>query len=198
MAQRLRINGSALIFLGISLMFLPLEWISGFILAVFIHETSHYLMLRILNIPVFAFSIGAGGCKIRTGSMKPLESCICAAAGPLGSFLLTAGIHKFPELAVCGLCHGIFNLIPIEDSDGSRILSCLLGDRITRKVSRITSILLSSAGIFAGIYFKFYWILLPILWKSVEIHGMRKNSLQRQETRCTIELPFSKRLFYDR
>ena len=56
--------------------------------------------------------------------MPPGAELICALAGPGGSLLL--GLAPIPELAVCGLIQGLFNLIPLMPMDGGRALGCLL------------------------------------------------------------------------
>ena len=50
----------------------------------------------------------------------------CTICGPLGSFLLFISIRYFPRLALCGLIHGLYNLMPIYPLDGGRIVKCLL------------------------------------------------------------------------
>lgn len=101
---------------------LPLNWVFSAILAAAFHELSHLLMLRFLGIPIYALRIRAGGAVLDTGPMEPKEELLCALAGPLGSFLLVILIRITPRIAVCAFVQGLFNLIPLGNLDGDRIV----------------------------------------------------------------------------
>ena len=58
-------------------------------------------------------------------SMSATHEIICAIAGPIGSFLLIAVAPRFPRIAVCGIVHGIYNLLPLFPMDGGRVLRCV-------------------------------------------------------------------------
>jgi Zn-dependent protease len=52
--------------------------------------------------------------------LTPWQELLCASAGPAGSILLLVFLHDFPELSVCGIAHGIYNLLPVYPLDGGR------------------------------------------------------------------------------
>lgn len=122
--------------------------------AVALHECGHLLAFSLLGEPEPAFSFSLGG--FRFLARRPLSwraEGIIAAAGPIANFaaanvllLLSAFFSQAREYlvfaAVLQLSSAIWNLLPIADLDGARILSaCLsrlpptLADRITHALS---------------------------------------------------------------
>lgn len=115
-------------FLSLSLMLLvlPLNWILCAMLAAFIHELFHVIAIYCCRERIRFISLSDMGAVIRTGPLSPFQELICAAAGPLGSFLLLIFHQNAPMLALCGLVQGIYNLLPICESDGWRMLHSVL------------------------------------------------------------------------
>lgn len=110
---------------ALMLLLLPARWLAALALAALFHELGHILALGILRIPIFRISLSLGGAKIYTEPLRGKKALISAAAGPVFSFLLMLFAEVFPELAICGLAQGCFNLLPFASSDGERILrSC--------------------------------------------------------------------------
>ena len=105
---------------------LPLRWVVAAILAAAVHEVSHLLALHLLGIPVFGITIGGRGAVLETDSLSEGEELLCALAGPLGSFLLLLFAVWIPRVAICGLCQGLYNLIPLGNLDGGRVLRALV------------------------------------------------------------------------
>ncbi len=122
--------------------------------AIALHECGHLLAFSLLGEPEPAFSFSLGG--FRFLARRPLSwraEGVIAAAGPIANFaaaivlfLLAAGAAGAREYlifaAVLQLSSAVWNLLPIADLDGARILSSLLSplppdtaERITRAVS---------------------------------------------------------------
>ncbi len=115
---------------------LPLALVTVAALAV--HEIGHILAFSALGEPAPRLSIAVGG--FRLSSETPLSHIgegAVAAAGPLanllvgGLFLLLSrffgGASEY--LIICGILQlsaGLWNLLPIGDLDGARILAALL------------------------------------------------------------------------
>ena len=83
---------------------------------------------------------------------------LCALAGPFGSLLLALLLRHVPELAICGLIQGVYNLLPLYPLDGGRALRCLFsfagekGERGFRTVEKMLLCLL--IGILIWFFFR--------------------------------------------
>jgi Zn-dependent protease len=114
-----------------------------------VHELCHIAALYLCNTSIHCIRIDLGGATIVTAPLPPLQELLCAAAGPLGSFLCLLTVRKFPLFAFCGLIQGMYNLLPLYPMDGGRVLRCLAelcfpnhGDRLCRILARITQIMI--------------------------------------------------------
>ncbi len=114
------------LFLAMMLMFLPLNWVIAALLAAMIHELFHIFAVICLGGQISGIHVGGRGAVLMTEPMSGIQESICAFAGPLGSFLLILLSKWFPRLAVCGLIHGLYNLLPLFPLDGGRILRGIL------------------------------------------------------------------------
>ncbi len=110
------------LFAAASLLVLPLRWLGAFLIAYATHELSHLVVILVQGIRITYFDVGLTGARISIEPMTSFRELLCAAAGPLGSLLLLFFLRIYPELAFCGLIHGLFNLLPFYPLDGGRIL----------------------------------------------------------------------------
>lgn len=119
------ITGGACIWACILLLVLPLRWVAAAIVAAAVHELCHLLALSLLGIRVFGINIGGRGAVLQTDSLSDRDELICAMAGPLGSFLLLLFAKWLPRIALCGLFQGLYNLLPVGNLDGGRVVHSL-------------------------------------------------------------------------
>lgn len=108
--------------IAIAILYFPAIWVISWVAAITIHELFHYIVLRLCKISVHTVDIGVNGIKMETEATSGFIEFICAAAGPLGSLLIVFLYKQLPILAVCGLFHLCYNLLPVYPFDGGRIL----------------------------------------------------------------------------
>ena len=103
---------------------LPMKFLASALVAAIFHEICHALAVQLLGGRILAMTLGGGGMVMEVAGLDTKGECLCALAGPVGSLILV--VLPFPTLAFCGLCQGLFNLLPIMPLDGGRILGCIL------------------------------------------------------------------------
>ena len=123
----IRIDGFAYVALAAGVLFLPLSWLAAALVAGAVHECFHFLMAKRCRISCYSLRIDMGGAVLQMQPMTRREELLISLAGPCGSLLLLFFLRIWPQLAVCGLAQGIFNLLPVYPLDGGRIARCLLG-----------------------------------------------------------------------
>lgn len=136
----LDVSPSQFIIWALMLLTLPLDWLASAVCAAAFHELCHAIALRLIGVRILQLHMKTMGIVLDTEGMTAYQELLCAAAGPMGSFMLLIFRRKFPLLALCAFFQGCYNLIPLSSSDGWRILRSLL---IIVKVKQADRILLS-------------------------------------------------------
>lgn len=156
MGRRLRLEASACIAWAVMLLVLPLKWLAAAALAALWHELCHYFALHLVGAEVQGVRIGGRGAVMHTGQLLPWQECVCALAGPVGGLMLLPLARWFPRVAVIGLVHSVYNLLPLYPLDGGRALRCATGmvlkERTADKICRGAEILCAAAIFLVGIY----------------------------------------------
>ena len=120
------IHTNFLLWAALIVLMLPLDWILAATSAALFHELCHILLVYCLNGKILKMNVQSHGCILETTRMKEWKQLICILAGPLGSVSLLL-LHRItPKVAICGLIHGLYNLIPILPSDGGHMLQIIL------------------------------------------------------------------------
>ncbi|MBR4864221.1 MAG: hypothetical protein IKU07_06570 [Oscillospiraceae bacterium] len=152
------VDNTTVIVFVLSLFLVPYPWVFGWVLAVCAHELSHLFTLFAVGVPVAGIRFGANGAKIDTLPLTDREELICAAAGPLGGFLLAILCFEIPYIGYCALAQSLFNLLPIYPMDGGRIfriVCCrLFGNNVGKLICRIVNLLVPL--IIVTVIFVFY------------------------------------------
>ncbi|MBO5954113.1 MAG: hypothetical protein J6Q53_08390 [Oscillospiraceae bacterium] len=112
------------VFLALLLLLLPLRWLLALAVSTVVHELFHIGAIRLLGIRLYGMSVEVGSVKLHTEPMTARQELICAIAGPLGGLSLLLLARRFPVTATCAAFQSFYNLLPLEQSDGSRILRC--------------------------------------------------------------------------
>lgn len=172
----LRIDGWSCVLGALLLLTLPLNWLGAAISAAAFHEACHALAVVALGGRIWSVSIGPGGALMQTSPLGRWQELICALAGPLGSLALIGLAGGFPRVAVCGLCQGLYNLLPIFPLDGGRAVRCLLpGGWIWVERACLGGLLGAALG---GLVFK-GWGLLPLLMVASMVLRRKKPCKRR-------------------
>ena len=122
----LELRPDAVIMMAAAVLLVPLRFLAASVAAAVFHEFCHIVVLNVLKKRIYCIEIGTFGARIETENLSSGQEWVCAAAGPVGSLSLLLFLKTFPELAICGLVQGIWNLLPLYPSDGGRILRCML------------------------------------------------------------------------
>ncbi len=128
-------------------------WLYG-ILSCTAHEISHIMVMALYKIPIERITFYGAGIKISSEAVENAAAHIKAmvySAGCLMNFILAAifWLSGIIPAAAANICIGIFNLIPIGEFDGARLLKlwaiyhCKAEniDKITRRASIISAII---------------------------------------------------------
>lgn len=147
---------SFLFWSAVCVLIIPLEWLFSWIIAVTIHELSHYLILKLCRVQIYAISITSSGAIIETEPMPVYKEIISALAGPLGGLCVLSLARYFPVVAICAFFQSIFNLLPIYPLDGGRALHCCFLKMLGEERGSVSFIRFQK-------YFTFFIVLLSII-----------------------------------
>lgn len=136
--MKLQVSGGAFILLAAMVLIFPLQWVAAVILAAVIHEIWHCIAVCLTGGHIQSVTIGSRGITIYTQPMAGAQEIICAIAGPVGSLSLLLWARWIPRTAVCGLIHGMYNLLPLLPLDGGRalrgIFQCLFSPPVANRL----------------------------------------------------------------
>lgn len=134
--MKISISPTALLFLVV--LTLKGHWLlPASLLAALVHECGHLLAARTLGVRMRRMEIDLFGAKLTPVGLLPTYKAelLIAAAGPLFSLLL--GIFLIPHHGAFAICvrdatlsFALFNLLPIRDFDGGRMLHACLAPHV--------------------------------------------------------------------
>lgn len=121
----IEVSATFCIFLAVSLLLLPLQWVLATIVAACFHEVCHIFAIRMLGGRLSNISAGINGATIGIAAMSESKECLCALAGPIGGLILLIFARWIPKIAVCAAIQSLYNLLPLYPLDGGRALRCI-------------------------------------------------------------------------
>jgi len=145
----IRIEPACFINLALMILLLPVDWLQAAILAALVHEVCHVAVLFLFHGRISRIVLGVNGCVIQTDTLGDLPQFLSILAGPVGSILLVLLRQILSKVAICGLLHGIYNLLPILPLDGGRLLRILLNNTVPDIAEKILT------GVMYGVYILF-------------------------------------------
>jgi Zn-dependent protease len=92
--------------------------------AMVLHEAAHVISALALGIDVKRVGLGWKGIYTVRDPGTPGKNLLVSFAGPLTNLVLMLSWHWWPTFGLANLCVGAVNLLPIEGSDGLRMLRC--------------------------------------------------------------------------
>lgn len=178
--MRLRVHPSLILWLSV-LAYLDGAALIPFAAAVILHELGHWAALSIMGRPPRRVTLRFSGAAMETEYLSYRQELIAAVAGPGASLTGMLLLPVWPELAVCSLMLGLFNLLPIPGLDGGRMLRCVLlsflspetAERISGILGLITALGLWGVCLYGSIRLELgLWPLLLsglFLYKALEV-----------------------------
>ncbi len=124
------VKSNTYLYLAVLLFLIPLQWLLAWIIAVIVHETSHYIAVVLCGGQVCHLTVSIGGVTMQCCPMTETKQVISILCGPVGGLTLLAFYSIFPQLAVCAWLLSAYNLLPILPLDGGRVLQILMGDSL--------------------------------------------------------------------
>ena len=104
-------------------------WV-GFFISLLAHEAGHVCMALLLGVRIKRIGLTWRGPYLVREQGTPAANALVSAAGPFVNLLLAALTWRsYQPFAFANLVLGLTNLLPTRNSDGSRILRAMKGDR---------------------------------------------------------------------
>lgn len=198
--MRVSVDPWAVVTGALLLMVVPLPWLGACVTAATFHEICHLAAAHFTGGNIEGIKIGITGAKIFLHFQNRKQETLTALAGPGGSFFLLTFFRIAPEIALCGVVQGLWNLLPLYPLDGGRALRCLLaqwdpdrGEKIFRLVEGLTLLSLSFTACVASLWLHMGAWPVTIMGFVVLRWLCQKNSLQIVGNQGTIVLPITKR-----
>lgn len=186
---KIRIDAGFCIYMSLLLLLLPVQWVAALWLSMLVHECSHAVALLIMRKSIYEIRLQAYGCKIITTTFTPFQEFVCALAGPLGGLLPLLLARWLPAVAFCAVIHSLYNLLPMAQADGSRILhgflAIILKPQTARRISTFTEKGMGGMLLIVAVYIAIRWAMwmLPLLVGGILLLGGRNYSCKQRQVK---------------
>ena len=187
------ITPNTCIYAAIILLVVPLPWCFAWLLCTFCHEFFHCLALLLFEKPIESITFDTLGAQIKTTQLRPVETVICALAGPFSGFLLMLLCRKIPQVALCAFFQTAFNLLPLCPLDGGRALeglvSLLLPEKWISPVMKILEVTVFSLLFAIGVLSVLVWKLgiVPLMITAFLLIQRKKRKIPCKCRLCKVQ-----------
>lgn len=123
---QLKIKPQAYIFFVLLLLLVPLKWLTGWLIAIIVHELCHVCAVYFMGGRIEEVSVGANGICMNSTPLTDGKRLFAILCGPIGGLLPTLLGSHFPRLALCCWALSVYNLLPFLPLDGGRALKILI------------------------------------------------------------------------
>lgn len=179
------VSPGVILFVPLMLLVIPFPWVVATMCSILLHELCHITAAKLFGKRIFCFSIGSSGAAIQTDNMNHMEEMIVALAGPASCIIPILLARHFPRLAVCSVVHSVYNLLPLNAFDGSRVLRCLTSFLLPPKFAQqVYKIVETVCVIFIIIILIGATIILKIGFLSVFVMTLFVIKLLRRKKSC--------------
>lgn len=195
--MRIRIDLKILLFIGLFYFTNQLKIYLIIMFFTLFHELGHMLIALLLKKRVYKIEVTPFGfCISFTTNIEqsPIEELLISIAGPITSFLLAILFYNIDvtyfskqEVVYSNILIGLFNLIPIFQLDGARIIKSLIQTKyglikaqiISEKISDITIVLITVICSILVFYYRnlAFFLICIFLWICVLKEKMSKHLL---------------------
>lgn len=156
--------------------------------ACFCHELGHYIVIRLLHHDIKKIRLSVVGAEmVLDHAMGYWQEMAAALAGPAVNLLLAAAAkYSFSSLFVgLNLLLGVFNLLPVGELDGARVLRCAVSilfgadtaESVNRRLNMIITVVLLWGGAFLLLAGGNATLLNVAIWTAVSL--FRRNWRKR-------------------
>ena len=162
------------------------------LLACTLHEFGHWAALHHMGNGVRCFSLTLFGAKIEPReSMGFLQEFAAAAAGPAVNLVLAVIFSRLPggsAFTGVNLALGVFNLLPVGELDGGRMLRCMLflcmpeepAGMILRCLEFCFTALFFCLGVWFSVRYGNLTLLLMCLWLVIRRREEKTSDFQKK------------------
>ena len=189
--EKLQVSGGFWLLLGWFLYANGWQLLAAVLAAAALHESGHWLALRLMGARVASVEISVFGAEMRTvGRLSYGGELLAVLAGPAvnlaAGVLLAAAGEPWLEAAGAQVVLGLFNLLPVRPLDGGRALALAVswvagpaaGEQAAECVSFLTASLLACGTVWLMIKTGgSLWLLPAVVWfaasAGIELAGKR-------------------------
>ena len=158
--MRVDIKPNTYLYLVILLFLLPIEWLLAWLMAMVVHEFSHWLGVKLCGGKVLELSASIGGIQMQSTPLTDRKRLFSILSGPFGGLLLASLGRWFPRMALCSWVLSVYNLLPLLFLDGGKALEIIAGASVATVTEKIILVLLSFLAIYVSVLLGFG--ILPV------------------------------------